>query len=455
MAITSNYGAAPTFVKIASQTLTGTSSTVTFSNIPQGYTDLQLVINYAISNAAGTDVRMQFNGDTGTNYSALLMSGKNAQAPSNDSARRSNVNYIQFNNWVGPINTYTNYAVVNVMSYSNSTFYKTAIHRGGQFQGSYHEVITQTALYRSTAPITSIAFYTTSYAFAAGATFTIYGIKAALVPKASGGDIIVQDGSYWYHTFRNTGAFVPKQSLTCDYLVVAGGGSGGSGGMGGGGGGAGGLRSTVTATGGGGSLESALSLTAQAYTVTVGAGGAAASNALGNNGNNSVFSTITSTGGGGGSNGVATGVVGNTGGSGGGSAGRTAAVGGSGTANQGFAGGAALGTAGDGAAGGGGAGAAATAVTVNGNATNGGAGVATSISGSSVTYGGGGGGGTGASGGTRGTGGSGGGGNGGLWYGSAGSAGTANTGGGGGGSADSGITSYAGGSGIVIVRYPI
>jgi hypothetical protein len=68
--------------------------------------------------------------------------------------------------------------------------------------------------------------------------------------------------------------YIPNP-LTVDYLVVAGGG---------GGGGdnswrvvrcAGGLRSTVTATGGGGSLESALTLVAgTSYTVTVGAGGA-------------------------------------------------------------------------------------------------------------------------------------------------------------------------------------
>ena len=48
------------------------------------------------------------------------------------------------------------------------------------------------------------------------------------------------------------------KSLTVDYLVVAGGSGGGF--DAGGAGGAGGLRSTVTATGGGGSLESPLSL---------------------------------------------------------------------------------------------------------------------------------------------------------------------------------------------------
>jgi hypothetical protein len=52
------------------------------------------------------------------------------------------------------------------------------------------------------------------------------------------------------------------------------------------------LRSTVTATGGGGSLETALSLTAgTSYTATVGAGGAGGSGSglKGANGSNSVF----------------------------------------------------------------------------------------------------------------------------------------------------------------------
>jgi hypothetical protein len=49
---------------------------------------------------------------------------------------------------------------------------------------------------------------------------------------------------------------VDKRNFNVDYLVVAGGASGGS--NKGAGGGAGGLRCTVTATGGGGSLESEL-----------------------------------------------------------------------------------------------------------------------------------------------------------------------------------------------------
>ena len=65
---------------------------------------------------------------------------------------------------------------------------------------------------------------------------------------------------------------VSNPNLTAHYLVVAGGGGGGgaNGGRGGGGGGAGGLRSTVTATGGSGSLETALTLSLNtSYTMRV------------------------------------------------------------------------------------------------------------------------------------------------------------------------------------------
>ena len=71
---------------------------------------------------------------------------------------------------------------------------------------------------------------------------------------------------------RGTTDFVVHSApatATVDYLVVAGGGGGGRYG----GGGAGGLRSTIDQTGGGGSLESAVPISAATYTITVGEGG--------------------------------------------------------------------------------------------------------------------------------------------------------------------------------------
>jgi hypothetical protein len=243
--------------------------------------------------------------------------------------------------------------------------------------------------------------------------------------------------------------FTSVTPLTVNYLVVAGGAGGG-----GGGGGAGGYRTSAGTSGGGASAESALTLAvATSYTVTVGAGGTAGNggtSTLGGAGGSSVFSTITSTGGGGGGGGSSQG--GATGGSGGGGgmpdSGTGTVSGGSGTANQGFAGG-----YGQRLANGGGGGASAVGQNANQRGTdtggNGGNGVASSITGTSVTLAGGGGGVSWSSSGA--TGGTGGGGAGAFSVTSGGSAGTANTGGGGGGSWS---TAFAGGSGIVIIKYP-
>ena len=264
-------------------------------------------------------------------------------------------------------------------------------------------------------------------------------------------------------------AYVDTPPLTVDYLVVAGGASGG-GVYGAGGGGAGGYRTSAGTSGGGASAESSLSLfTSTNYTVTVGAGGASTTSttsaARGNSGSNSVFATITSNGGGAGA-GDGAGNTPLTGGSGGGSGtANSPTTGAAGTANQGYAGGSHVWESGNnysGGGGGGGAGAVGASGAASGNVAtggNGGNGVASSITGTSVTRAGGGGGGaygTGESA-VQSSGGSGGGGAGGTGNNGALAspiAATVNTGGGGGGSGW-GQLSGAGGSGVVIIKYPI
>jgi hypothetical protein len=239
---------------------------------------------------------------------------------------------------------------------------------------------------------------------------------------------------------------LPPQPITVSYLVVAGGGSGGDGDWAGsgGGGGAGGLRTSYGSTSGGGaSAESALTLYPSTnYTVTVGGGAAAASSAQGTDGSASVFHTISSVGGGGGAraNGA-----GRDGGSGGGGGSSNA---GAGTANQGYAGGVGYHCSPGYPNGGGGGASAAGAGQTSCSSLygNGGAGLSVSITGSSVAYAGGGAMGRYGASANGGNGGSGGGGN-------AGAAGGTNLGGGGGGTS-TGSASGAGGSGVVIIRYP-
>ena len=266
--------------------------------------------------------------------------------------------------------------------------------------------------------------------------------------------------------------------LVVNYLVVAGGG-GGAGGYQSAGGGAGGYRNSYASetSGGGGSSESSLSLSiATNYSVTVGAAGAAGipinssqgSANKGGNGSNSVFDTITSIGGGGGASYWNTPInnnIGNSGGSGGGAGPYSGSTGAntraSGTANQGYAGG---GAAGYGepymGAGGGGAGGVGSDGSGSGLVGNGGVGLSSSITGTATFRGGGGGGAGWSPSYSPGAGGNGGGGAGGSVPSASSNPGpypidgATNTGGGGGGQSQTSTAGAAGGSGVVILRYP-
>jgi hypothetical protein len=411
-----------TYVALQKTTLTSSASSVTLSSIPQTYTDLVLVISGSAS--ASIDLRYTLNSDSGSNYSRTYLVGNGTSAIS---GRDTSITYLP----ISALETTQSMSLVSFMNYSNTTTFKTTISRTSAASAFTNAIV---GLWRSTAAISSMTLTTSSGTITAGSTFSLYGIAAeGTTAKATGGQI-TSDSNYWYHTFVSSGTFTPLQSLTADYLVVAGGGGGGT--SYGAGGGAGGLRCTVGATGGGGTLETPLSLTATGYTVTVGGGGA-----NGAAGSNSVFGSITSTGGGVGGSGSG---AGGAGGSGGGAGGNNGTTGGTRTASpvQGFNGG--VGAV-SGGAGGGGAGA------IGGNASAntggaGGAGATTSISGTSTTYAAGGGG-YGQT--SRGVGGSSIGGSGGqVSPALAATNGVANTGSGGGGE-----PSGAGGSGIVIVRY--
>jgi hypothetical protein len=453
-----------TYTPIASLTLSANTSSVTFSGIPQNYTDLILVISLKPYSSSEGSIRLNFNSDTGSNYSWTYLTGEGTSAVSGNGSNTANIPFSYGNALNNPRQPLI---FMNIMNYSNNTTYKRTLHRTSSADSSGY-VDAWAGLWRNTNPITSFTI-SVSYIFdiGAGSTFSLYGIdaQASAQAKATGGSSITTDGTYWYHTFYSSGTFTPTQNLSnVDYLVVAGGGAGGHWQNTGGGGGAGGLRCTLGATGGGGSVESKLSLSSTSYTIVVGAGGATKGTyqTPGSQGSNSSISgtgisTISSTGGGGGgsgygnNNGAAT-----TGGSGGGGwaidGNMYSNVGAAGTNNQGFSGGDGIISGSFGFAGGGGG--AGEAGNTDGQG-QGGDGVATSISGSSVTYAGGGGGGKDdRAGGTPGDGGDGGGGRGGGGSGNrSATSGTANSGGGGGGGGASGTTVGLGGSGIVIIRY--
>ena len=422
-----------TYVALDKVTISGSSTnTITFSSISQAYTDLVLVSSAKMS-GTGTTGTFRFNGDTASNYSFTYMYGNGTSALS---GRQSSKTSGIWDSWADQLSsTMFEADVLQIMNYSNSTTYKTALSR------SNSSVTTEAAvnLWRSTAAITSLTLFLSTGNFVDGSTFSLYGIASEEASAKATGGMVISDSTYWYHTFTSTGAFVPKQSLTADVLVIAGGGGGGK--DQGGGGGAGGLLAFTSQ-----------SLSATSYTCTVGAGGAGSTGSQGVDGVDSQFGALTLVKGGGGGGQATYSTNGRNGGSGGG--GGTAP--GAGTSGQGNGGG----YPGIGGGGGGG-GAGAVGQTGGDSPGNGGAGSNTYSSwatatstGASGYYAGGGGGGAEATHGNGGTGGAGGGGTGGRYQATAVNAtvGLTNTGGGGGGGQQS-ANGAAGGSGLIIVRY--
>jgi hypothetical protein len=427
--------------------LAASAASVTFSNIPQtGYTDLKVVASLRQDSGTGN----YSNGTITINGGGTAVTARELWGNGSGKGSATGI-YTIVSNASNTANSFSSaeFYFPNYTSSTNKSFSADLVSEGNFADEA---IVLKGFLWSNTAAITSITLNPSSGNFIANSTVSLYGLAAVgttptIAPKAAGGSIYT-DNTYWYHVFRTTGTFVPQINLTCDALVVAGGGGGGYG-IGGGGGAGGYLGFTNQA------------LTAlTSYTATVGAGGGAGPNSTtsGISGSNSQFGALTASVGGGGGNteyGSA-----RTGGSGGGGN-WLSGTGAAGTAGQGYAGGSLSFSY---SAGGGGG---ASQVGYDSNASaagNGGDGLNTHSSWATATstgvsgyYAGGGGGGQNNSGvgGVNRTGGSGGAGGGGIG-GTGKTAGVANTGGGGGGGYSSGnIIGTAGGSGIVIIRYPV
>lgn len=424
------------------------AASITFSNIPQTYTDLKLVISARNNDTNGAgNIMMGFNGSTSSFTNKFIQGGGSGTAGSSSVAQMIG----DMDTAAETASTFNNIEVYipNYRSSNYKSFISDSVMENNATTA--YQMLTAN-LWSNVSPITSIEITNRSAgkSFVSGSTFYLYGISNVTSTTKATGGIVSSDGTYNYHMFPFSGTFTPTESITADVLVIAGGGGGGSFG---GGGGAGGFRAFTSQ-----SLSSGI-----AYTATVGAGASGgASNGKGSNGGNSSFSgsgfsTVTSSGGGGGGGYTIDPSTGGSGGGGGTQGGgtRLGAAGNSGayTPVEGYAGGDSYtASAPYSAGGGGGASAAGSNGTSSTPSGGGGSGSNSYSSWAAATgtgvggyYAGGGGG---FNGGVAGAGGAGTGATGG------GSSATVNTGSGGGAGGNS-AGGGAGGSGIVIIRYAV
>lgn len=160
-----------TYEPIASTTLGATAADVTFSSIPGTYTDLVIVIANTITSGSGDAINMQFNSDTGSQYSQTRLYGTGSGSPGSDrSSSQTSIFYVGYSSTSNPSAN-----IISIMNYSNTTTNKTCIHRANNDALTLAGV----GLWRSTSAITTIRLFPSSGNFASNSVFTLFGIKAA------------------------------------------------------------------------------------------------------------------------------------------------------------------------------------------------------------------------------------------------------------------------------------
>jgi hypothetical protein len=166
-----------TYVALQTQVLGSAAASVTFSSIPQSYTDLILVSSQLYTSTGG-DRYATFqvgNGsvDTNSNYSWTYFD----TYPGTPNTGNTPNQTFGYHSYTPSIPTSTAMVCsMHIQNYSNTTTNKTMLHRWGAaspMTGIYAN------LWRSTAAINIITITAAGANFTTGSTFTLYGIAAA------------------------------------------------------------------------------------------------------------------------------------------------------------------------------------------------------------------------------------------------------------------------------------
>jgi len=171
----------PTYILITSTELASTANSVTFSSIPQTYTDLEVRVSARQFQAnSGSPIYVQLNGDTtGANYASVYW---DFQSNPTTTARGA-TNYVsQITDGAAITNGYS-YFKMYFLNYTDTTKYKPWLYTcyygraaGGGFTYSNDGVVMR----NNTDAITSItipAYNSGTQYFAINSLFELYGIK--------------------------------------------------------------------------------------------------------------------------------------------------------------------------------------------------------------------------------------------------------------------------------------
>lgn len=172
---------ANTYKLIASNTLGSTTNTVTFSSIPNTYTDL--ILKYSArtndTNTNDNTVIMTVNGSSSTIYSITVLRGNGAATISFASSDTTSFNTITNINGTGATADTFSSVEIYIPSYTASANKPLSFDNAQETNATTAYRLTGAGLFRSTSAISSIslAIGDSTKGFIANSSFWLYGIN--------------------------------------------------------------------------------------------------------------------------------------------------------------------------------------------------------------------------------------------------------------------------------------
>jgi len=162
-----------TYVPLATQTLSSTATSVTFSSIPATYRDLVVVCNFQNSGTSSAS-RLRLNLDTGANYSGVWMVGNGSTTASASEASQTGARI--FGATLGPANTFSNVGIIQVIDYSATDKHKTVLTRYGS---AGTDIQATASRWANTAAVTAVTIFDVlGQTYSIGSTFSLYAIAS-------------------------------------------------------------------------------------------------------------------------------------------------------------------------------------------------------------------------------------------------------------------------------------
>tara|TARA_R110000822_G_scaffold116901_3_gene248808 strand:+ start:1369 stop:1875 length:507 start_codon:yes stop_codon:yes gene_type:complete len=165
---------ASTYTPLATTTLGGNTASYTFGSISSAYTDLILIARIQ-QVTDGEDVAIQFNSDTGTNYSRTYLCGDGSTAHSGRST--SSTSIICDHHATPPTTNAFSTNIIHIQNYSNTNTNKSILARSGS-SGTLAATVAVSGLWRSNTAVNSVTIFCTNGSnMKANTTLSLYGIK--------------------------------------------------------------------------------------------------------------------------------------------------------------------------------------------------------------------------------------------------------------------------------------